>query len=127
MNSSYNVSSSTLRVMTEEFQRGFDICEAMETNIAEWDTLFAPYPFFEAYKHYPEIDIITENEDDLRKWKGWVESRLPTLTFKAIFDFLMEMGAAEAKREVGGTLYGLKNNFHSCRNSERDCIYMQKT
>ncbi|OAY75465.1 Nuclear poly(A) polymerase 1, partial [Ananas comosus] len=27
MNSSYNVSSSTLRVMTEEFQRGFDICE----------------------------------------------------------------------------------------------------
>lgn len=27
MNSSYNVSSSTLRVMTEEFQRGNEICE----------------------------------------------------------------------------------------------------
>jgi len=27
MNSSYNVSASTLRVMTEEFQRGSDICE----------------------------------------------------------------------------------------------------
>ena len=27
MNSSYNVSSSTLRIMTEEFQRGHDICE----------------------------------------------------------------------------------------------------
>lgn len=27
MNSSYNVSSSTLRIMTEEFQRGYDICE----------------------------------------------------------------------------------------------------
>ncbi|XP_020100843.1 nuclear poly(A) polymerase 1 [Ananas comosus] len=82
MNSSYNVSSSTLRVMTEEFQRGFDICEAMEANRSEWDTLFVPYPFFEAYKHYLEIDITAENEDDLRKWKGWVESRLRTLTLK---------------------------------------------
>ncbi|THU69758.1 hypothetical protein C4D60_Mb08t17790 [Musa balbisiana] len=82
MNSSYNVSSSTLRVMTEEFQRGNEICEAMEANKADWDTLFEPYPFFEAYKHYLEIDITAENESDLRKWKGWVESRLRTLTLK---------------------------------------------
>lgn len=30
MNSSYNVSSSTLRVMMEEFQRGNEICEACD-------------------------------------------------------------------------------------------------
>ncbi|CAL9108069.1 unnamed protein product [Musa acuminata subsp. burmannicoides] len=82
MNSSYNVSSSTLRVMTEEFQRGNEICEAMEANKADWDTLFEPYPFFEAYKNYLEIDITADNESDLRKWKGWVESRLRTLTLK---------------------------------------------
>ncbi|URE35871.1 Poly(A) polymerase predicted RNA binding domain [Musa troglodytarum] len=82
MNSSYNVSSSTLRVMTEEFQRGNRICEAMEASKADWDTLFEPYPFFEAYKHYLEIDITADNESDLRKWKGWVESRLRTLTLK---------------------------------------------
>ncbi|XP_010916255.1 nuclear poly(A) polymerase 1 isoform X2 [Elaeis guineensis] len=82
MNSSYNVSSSTLRVMTEEFQRGHEICEEMEANKADWNKLFAPYPFFEAYKHYLEIDITAANEDDLRKWKGWVESRLRTLTLK---------------------------------------------
>lgn len=29
MNSSYNVSTSTLRVMTEEFQRGNEICEVL--------------------------------------------------------------------------------------------------
>ncbi|GMN46358.1 hypothetical protein TIFTF001_015538 [Ficus carica] len=82
MNSSYNVSSSTLRVMSDEFQRGSEICEAMETDKADWDTLFEPYPFFEAYKNYLQIDIGAENVDDLRIWKGWVESRLRQLTLK---------------------------------------------
>ncbi|KAL2895827.1 Nuclear poly(A) polymerase 1 [Bienertia sinuspersici] len=113
MNSSYNVSSSTLRIMTEEFQRGHEICEgcrvliamsyhcgnvvypmritlfgdrmhfqAMESSKADWDMLFESYPFFEAYKNYLQIDISAENGDDFRKWKGWVESRLRTLTLK---------------------------------------------
>ncbi|CAL0313793.1 unnamed protein product [Lupinus luteus] len=82
MNSSYNVSSSTLRIMTEEFQRGNEICEAMEASKADWDTLFEPYPFFEAYKNYLQIDISAENADDLRQWKGWVESRHRQLMLK---------------------------------------------
>ncbi|KNA24682.1 hypothetical protein SOVF_013410 [Spinacia oleracea] len=82
MNSSYNVSSSTLRIMTEEFQRGHEICEAMESSNGDWDMLFEPYPFFEAYKNYLQIDINAENADDYQKWKGWVESRLRTLTLK---------------------------------------------
>ncbi|KAJ7970323.1 Poly(A) polymerase-like protein [Quillaja saponaria] len=82
MNSSYNVSSSTLRIMSDEFQRGNEICEAMEANKADWDTLFEFYPFFESYKNYLQIDISAENADDLRNWKGWVESRLRLLTLK---------------------------------------------
>ncbi|GMI71527.1 poly(A) polymerase 1 [Hibiscus trionum] len=82
MNSSYNVSASTLRIMTDEFQRGGEICEAMEANKADWDTLFEAYAFFDAYKNYLQIDISAENDDDLRKWKGWVESRLRQLTLK---------------------------------------------
>ncbi|KAF5734539.1 nuclear poly(A) polymerase 1 [Tripterygium wilfordii] len=82
MNSSYNVSSNTLRIMKEEFRRGYEICESMEANKADWDTLFEPYPFFEAYRNYLQIDICAENADDLRKWKGWVESRLRQLTLK---------------------------------------------
>ncbi|KAI3987813.1 hypothetical protein MKX01_020927 [Papaver californicum] len=82
MNSSYNVSSSTLRVMTEEFQRGHEICEAMELNKADWNNLFEQYPFFDAYKNYLQIEISAENDDDLRNWKGWVESRLRQLTLK---------------------------------------------
>ncbi|XP_004299564.1 PREDICTED: poly(A) polymerase-like [Fragaria vesca subsp. vesca] len=82
MNSSYNVSSSTLRIMLEEFQRGNEICEEMEANKADWDTLFELYAFFEAYKHYLQIDISAANADGFRKWKGWVESRLRQLTLK---------------------------------------------
>ncbi|GLJ31659.1 hypothetical protein SUGI_0636110 [Cryptomeria japonica] len=82
MNSSYNVSSSTLRVMMEEFQRGSAICEDLERNKVDWTALFEPYPFFDSYKNYLEIDIYAEGEDDLRKWKGWVESKLRMLTLK---------------------------------------------
>ncbi|CAL5350247.1 unnamed protein product [Camellia sinensis] len=56
MNSSYNVSTSTLRVMMDEFQRGNEICE--------------------------DRYIAAKNDDDLRKWKGWVGSRIRQLTLK---------------------------------------------
>ncbi|CAF2090846.1 BnaA06g35040D [Brassica napus] len=78
MNSSYNVSASTLRIMTGEFQRGRDVCAAMEAD--QWDTLFEPFGFFEAYKNYLQINISASNVEDLKKWRGWVESRFRQLT-----------------------------------------------
>eukprot|EP00475_Leptophrys_vorax_P027401 TRINITY_DN3909_c0_g1_i1.p1 TRINITY_DN3909_c0_g1~~TRINITY_DN3909_c0_g1_i1.p1 ORF type:complete len:626 (+),score=15.46 TRINITY_DN3909_c0_g1_i1:78-1955(+) len=88
MNSSYNVSESTLRVMKDEFRRARDICEAVEKapsspsgveGAGEWAELFAPLQFFEAYHHYLQIDIAAGGGDDMLKWQGWVESRLRTL------------------------------------------------
>lgn len=57
----------------------------MEKSKVDWDTLFEPYAFFEAYRNYLQIDVSAENADDLRKWKGWVESRLRQLTLKVKF------------------------------------------
>ncbi|KAH7651213.1 poly(A) polymerase protein [Dioscorea alata] len=82
MNSSYNVSTSTLRVMMEQFQNGNKICEEIELSKASWSALFEPYFFFETYKNYLQIDIVATDADDLRIWKGWVESRLRQLTLK---------------------------------------------
>ncbi|XP_034698287.1 nuclear poly(A) polymerase 1-like isoform X2 [Vitis riparia] len=82
MNSSYNVSWSTLRIMEEELRRGNEIVKEMETENTGWITLFEPFLFFEAYKNYLQIDITAENDVDLRNWKGWVESRLRLLTRK---------------------------------------------
>ncbi|KAJ8756108.1 hypothetical protein K2173_024655 [Erythroxylum novogranatense] len=80
MNSSYNVSTSTLRVMMEQFQYGNNICQEIELNKSLWSTLFEPYLFFESYRNYLQVDIIAADADDLRAWKGWVESRLRQLT-----------------------------------------------
>ncbi|KAI5059732.1 hypothetical protein GOP47_0026051 [Adiantum capillus-veneris] len=82
MNSSYNVSTSTLRVMTEQFENANEVCKAVEMKQAEWSSLFESYAFFDAYKNYLQIDIMAVDEDDLRTWKGWVESRLRQLTLK---------------------------------------------
>ncbi|KAH8482430.1 hypothetical protein H0E87_029758 [Populus deltoides] len=82
MNSSYNVSTSTLRVMTEQFQSGNRICGDIELNKAQWSALFQPYLFFEAYKNYLQVDIVAAVAADLLAWKGWVESRLRQLTLK---------------------------------------------
>ncbi|XP_059643221.1 nuclear poly(A) polymerase 4-like isoform X2 [Cornus florida] len=80
MNSSYNVSVSTLRVMMEQFQFGNKICEEIELNKDQWGAMFEPYLFFESYKNYLQVDIVAADVDDLRAWKGWVESRLRYLT-----------------------------------------------
>ncbi|KAK7410403.1 hypothetical protein VNO78_01160 [Psophocarpus tetragonolobus] len=82
MNSSYNVSASTLRVMMEQFRYGNRICDEIELNKAQWSALFQPYVFFEAYKNYLQVDIIASDADDLLAWRGWVESRLRLLTLK---------------------------------------------
>ncbi|KAK9273116.1 hypothetical protein L1049_017923 [Liquidambar formosana] len=82
MNSSYNVCTSTLRVMMEQFHCGNRICEDIELNKSQWSALFDPYLFFEAYKNYLQVDIVAEDTDDLLAWKGWVESRLRQLTLK---------------------------------------------
>ncbi|XP_057479009.1 nuclear poly(A) polymerase 4-like isoform X2 [Actinidia eriantha] len=82
MNSSYNVSTSTLRVMMDQLNHGNKICEEIELNKAQWCALFEPYLFFEDYKNYLQIDIIAADADDLLAWRGWVESRLRQLTLK---------------------------------------------
>ncbi|KAH0646652.1 hypothetical protein KY284_034536 [Solanum tuberosum] len=82
MNSSYNVSPSTLRVMMDQFQFGNKICEEVELNKAQWAALFKHYLFFEVYKNYLQVDIVAADNDDLLAWKGWVESRLRQLTLK---------------------------------------------
>lgn len=71
--------------------------QEIELNKAQWSALFEPYMFFESYKNYLQVDIVAADGDDLRAWKGWVESRLRQLTLMVIFfhfDMLIVMEAS---------------------------------
>ncbi|XP_010429600.1 PREDICTED: nuclear poly(A) polymerase 2-like isoform X5 [Camelina sativa] len=101
MNSSYNVSQSTLRVMTEQFQFGNTICQEIELNKQHWRSLFEQYMFFEAYKNYLQVDVLAADAEDLLAWKGWVESRFRQLTLKRADGF----GGQECQQfDIRGTV-----------------------
>jgi poly(A) polymerase len=61
--------------------------QEIELNKANWSALFEPFHFFEAYRKFLVVDIIADDDDDLRLWKGWVESRLRQLTLKVLLRF----------------------------------------
>lgn len=62
----------------------FFFFQEIELNKAQWSALFEPYMFFESYKNYLQVDVIAADADDLRSWKGWVESRLRQLTLMVV-------------------------------------------
>jgi len=76
MNSTYNVSNSTLRVMQEEFKASLAICEDILSNKAGWDKLFEPPNFFNKYRHFIVLEASSSNEEDQLQWVGLVESKV---------------------------------------------------
>ncbi|GJM90655.1 hypothetical protein PR202_ga06956 [Eleusine coracana subsp. coracana] len=73
---------TTLRCLKYWAKRRGVYSNEIELNRANWAALFEPFQFFEAYKKFLMVDIVAEDDDDLRLWKGWVESRLRQLTLK---------------------------------------------
>eukprot|EP00180_Rhodochaete_pulchella_P000211 Plantae.Rhodophyta-Rhodochaete_pulchella.ctg11471.p1 GENE.Plantae.Rhodophyta-Rhodochaete_pulchella.ctg11471~~Plantae.Rhodophyta-Rhodochaete_pulchella.ctg11471.p1 ORF type:complete len:309 (-),score=45.47 Plantae.Rhodophyta-Rhodochaete_pulchella.ctg11471:77-1003(-) len=85
MNSTHNVSYSTLRVMREEITRGYgmtqEIYNAAEkdgeaTGSAQWDDVFSKSEFFRRHKNFIQIDVSANDAGGTKKWTGFVESRL---------------------------------------------------
>uniref|UniRef100_A0A0E0KUH1 Poly(A) polymerase n=1 Tax=Oryza punctata TaxID=4537 RepID=A0A0E0KUH1_ORYPU len=95
MNSGYNVSHATLRVITEQLALGDAVCQEIVKSGGGgggggggWGKLFQSFNFFDAYKNYLQVDVTVTGgeEDDLREWKGWVESRLRQLSARVEAD-----------------------------------------
>ena len=40
-----------------------------------WKRLFKKFPFFKAYSHFIEIQILSKNKEAHGKWCGFVESK----------------------------------------------------
>jgi poly(A) polymerase Pap1 len=83
MNSTYNVSETTKRILLKEFEFFRRFTEMIKLTSFEknkpycsWKDLFNEIDFFSYYSCYLQIDILATNEEDFKKWQGFVESRL---------------------------------------------------
>ena len=78
-NSTFNVSSSTLEVLKREFKRGKIVTGKVLIGEAKWTDVWSDVQFFAKYKTYLQLIITADNEEDFKKWEGWVGSRLKNL------------------------------------------------
>lgn len=79
INSSHNITKSTKQILVDEFKRGQTIANEIEKGTADWMKLFEPANFFSMYKHYLRITCFANDEEENRKWLGYVESKLRSL------------------------------------------------
>uniref|UniRef100_A0A6B2KYP3 polynucleotide adenylyltransferase n=1 Tax=Arcella intermedia TaxID=1963864 RepID=A0A6B2KYP3_9EUKA len=82
MNSTYNVSESTKKIILKEFQRGLEITSAFEKKEKRWEDLFEEFKFWETFQFYIRIDCMARSEPEYRKWVGFVESKVRLLILK---------------------------------------------
>ena len=89
MNSSYNVGEPQLRAIRSELGLGMHATRRVEQLARSgatprqlrkaWRKLFAPSDFFVDYRHYVQVDVSAADDDALRRWTAWCESRLRNL------------------------------------------------
>ncbi|XP_074541935.1 poly(A) polymerase type 3-like [Halichoeres trimaculatus] len=75
-NSTCNVSGSTLAIMKEEFQRGYEITENIQKKTENWSKLFEASDFSEKYKHYIMLQLSSPTEEEQREWTSLFESKI---------------------------------------------------
>lgn len=78
-NSTYNVSTSTRTIMSEEFKYGLSVTDEILQGKAEWSRLFEPPNFFQKYKHYIVLTASASTEENHLEWIGLVESKIRVL------------------------------------------------
>lgn len=84
------VNEYSLKVIVEEFERGYKIVQEMKNGISvyiyicyyyiqNWDKLIEPTDFFSKYNDYLAITITAESEENMLKWLGYCESKFQKL------------------------------------------------
>ncbi|KAI9011184.1 polymerase [Gaertneriomyces semiglobifer] len=82
MCATHNVTVSTQRVTTQEFERAADIADRVMIGSAKWLELFTPSDFFLRYKYYLQVIASSSDPEAQLRWSGMVESRLRQLVMK---------------------------------------------
>jgi poly(A) polymerase len=110
MNCTYNVSRATHRVIKEQIQAGDVACQKIAAaGGRDWGALFQPSPFFSTHKSYLQVDAaVAGGAEELREWKGWVESRLRQLVAKVERDTFGELLCHQNPRAYDAEPHGLR-------------------
>lgn len=83
MCATHNITTSTQKVIMEEFRRGIEIMNQINANKKTWGDLLERHRFFHRYKFYLCIVAATKgNSEEHLKWAGMVESKLRLLVQK---------------------------------------------
>jgi poly(A) polymerase len=75
-NSTFNVTRSTLAIMSAEMTRGADVVSSIMTHQEKWNKLFEPLDFFSMYPGYVQIDSVGSLDDTFMRWNRFMESKL---------------------------------------------------
>lgn len=78
-NSTFNVSSSTSKVIQNEFSEGMEITDEIMLGNAGWDKLFHTPNFFLKYRHFIVLLVSSSTADDHLEWCGLIESKIRIL------------------------------------------------
>lgn len=78
-NSTFNVSTSTSKVMKNEFKEGMEVTDEIMLGNAGWERLFQTPNFFLKYKHFIVLLVFSSNADDHLEWCGLIESKIRIL------------------------------------------------
>jgi len=82
MNSTYNVTETTKRILLEEFRRGFETVRLVEQQKATWSKVCEPFPFFEQFHHFISLEVLANSDEVYNKFSGLVESKLRILVMQ---------------------------------------------
>ena len=82
MNSTYNVTETTKRILLEEFKRGYEMCRHVQNETAPWSKVYEPHPFLDEYKNFLLLEILARAEDVYKKFSGWVEGKVRILVMQ---------------------------------------------
>lgn len=83
MCATHNITSSTQKIIMEEFKRGTEIMTQIISSKKSWSDLLQRHNFFFRYKFYLCIVASTkDNYEEHIKWAGFIESKLRLLVQK---------------------------------------------
>ncbi len=88
INSTFNVTHTTLSILQDEFHRAHQITAIVPTQGLDWvpnALCQLPHDFFQTSAYFVEIGIRAREPEHIIAWSSWVESNLPKLIHQLQF------------------------------------------